>query len=536
MTGSGRALLIVVLVVGGLSAFLAMRFLSETPVAESPRATAPVAASEPRAAPPAPAESRAEVARPAPQAAAAAPQGAAAPAPQPTRSAPQAATAPATASQAARTPPQPAAQNGTPAVAQAQPAVVPPDPPRFDVVRIGARGFAVVAGRASPGAEVALLAEGREIGRARADARGEWVILPAEPLGPGSRQFSLVARLGGSEVAGADSVVVVVPDAAPVVAEASRNEAAARLDEAQRNEAAARAAEAQRVAEAAARAEDARRATVAAAQAAEAARLAEVARQDAARQDAAREEAARAEAARLEAETRARLAAAAAAAETRRAEAAAEALRRAEAALPPVPAQPLAVLMPGLAAVPRILQGAAPQSGLALGQVDYDDAGAIRFAGTAAPNATVRVYVNNSHAGDAQADNQGRWTMQPREQIAVGRHTLRVDQIAAAGAVAARIEVPFQRESLPEGDVQPGRVIVQPGHNLWRLARAAYGRGVHFTVIHQANREHIRDPHRIFPGQVFAIPAAPAGPASAAAPAGPASAAASAQPAGARRQ
>ena len=56
-------------------------------------------------------------------------------------------------------------------------------PPRFDVVRVGARGSAVVAGRATPGAEVILLADnGRELGRARADRRGEFVILPAEPL------------------------------------------------------------------------------------------------------------------------------------------------------------------------------------------------------------------------------------------------------------------------------------------------------------------------------------------------------------------
>jgi nucleoid-associated protein YgaU len=47
---------------------------------------------------------------------------------------------------------------------------------------------------------------------------------------------------------------------------------------------------------------------------------------------------------------------------------------------------------------------------------------------------------------------------------------------------------------------------VQPGNNLWRLARAIYGRGTQFTVIYEANREQIRNPHRIFPGQVFAVP------------------------------
>ncbi|MFM7415281.1 MAG: hypothetical protein ACKO51_05775, partial [Alphaproteobacteria bacterium] len=96
-------------------------------------------------------------------------------------------------------------------------------PPRFDVVRVGARGSAVVAGRAAPGAEVILLADnGRELGRARADRRGEFVILPAEPLPPGAMELSLRARLGDQEMAGPDTVVLMVPDTAAQTAEAPR--------------------------------------------------------------------------------------------------------------------------------------------------------------------------------------------------------------------------------------------------------------------------------------------------------------------------
>ncbi|WP_139226162.1 LysM peptidoglycan-binding domain-containing protein [Falsiroseomonas stagni] len=520
------------------------------------------------------------------------------------------------------------------------------EPPRFDVARVGARGNVVVAGRAAPGSEVLLLEDEREIGRTRADARGEWVILPADPLRPGTRQFSLRGRLGGAEIAGPDVVVVVVPDPA-VVAEAAAREAAERAEALARAEAAARAEAEERAAtlarleamarEAAERAEATARAEAAARAEAQARREAEeraaaearaaeersraeaLARRQAeeraaaearAAEQAARlaaearaaEEAARIEAqARMEAEARAaaqarlaeataRAEAAARAEEAARAEANArvdaalrvaesaaraaeasaraaeisaraaeaasraaevairqETLARAEAeasaraeanrvaeqarqaeaerqagearaaaarlAPPPAPPQPVVVLVPGApGATPRILQTptiTTPRRGLGLDVVDYDDAGGMRFSGSAAPGASVRIYVNGVHAGDSRADAAGRWVLTPPTAPAIGRHRVRVDQLAANGAVSARVELPFQRESVPQGDIPEGRVIVQPGNSLWRLARAAYGRGVLYTVIYDANRDQIRNPDLIFPGQVFTLPPPP---------------------------
>ncbi|RYJ03220.1 MAG: LysM peptidoglycan-binding domain-containing protein, partial [Acetobacteraceae bacterium] len=136
----------------------------------------------------------------------------------------------------------------------------------------------------------------------------------------------------------------------------------------------------------------------------------------------------------------------------------------------------------------------------------YDEAGGMRFAGSAPPGAQVRIYVGADHAGDAVADPAGRWALTPVQQPTIGRHTLRVDQLAAAGSVAARIELPFQRDVLPEEALRDGRVIVQPGYSLWRIARRAYGRGLRYTVIYAANRDQIRDPGRIYPGQVFSVP------------------------------
>ena len=49
-------------------------------------------------------------------------------------------------------------------------------------------------------------------------------------------------------------------------------------------------------------------------------------------------------------------------------------------------------------------------------------------------------------------------------------------------------------------------MVVQPGENLWRLARGAYGDGSRYRVIYLANKEQIRDPRLIYPGQAFALP------------------------------
>ena len=50
-------------------------------------------------------------------------------------------------------------------------------------------------------------------------------------------------------------------------------------------------------------------------------------------------------------------------------------------------------------------------------------------------------------------------------------------------------------------------VVVEPGNSLWRIARRTYGQGTRFTLIFDANRDRIRDPDLIYPGQVFNLPA-----------------------------
>ncbi len=282
-------------------------------------------------------------------------------------------------------------------------------PPSFDIVRVGPRGDAVLAGRAKPGAQVVIADNGHPIARAEADAQGQWVALPAAPLPAGGQQLTLSTtpdHPGQAVAQGAAPVVVVVPPAFPAAGQ-------------------------------------------------------------------------------------------------------------------PANAGALALLTPP-AGMPLLLQApASPESRpesrgvkpgtrpLGLGIVDYDTHGAIRFAGSAPPGSAVRVYIDRRPAGDAVADEDGRWSLLPADPVAAGQHRLRIDQLKPSGAVAARVALPFDRVLLPEGAVMDGRVVVQPGQCLWRIARKAYGQGVRYTVIYLANRSQIRNPDLIYPGQVFAVPAAP---------------------------
>ena len=168
-------------------------------------------------------------------------------------------------------------------------------------------------------------------------------------------------------------------------------------------------------------------------------------------------------------------------------------------------AGPMVVLSQGNAP-PRLLEGPAGHSGpVGLDIVQYDEQGRIRFTGHAAPGRSVRLYVNNKAIGDAVADAHGTWSLTPSQDLKPGLYSLRTDELTPGGKVVARSEVPFARASLSQS-VAAGQDIVQPGDCLWTIARHSYGHGVEYTAIFVKNTDQIRDPDRIYPGQVFRMP------------------------------
>jgi nucleoid-associated protein YgaU len=65
---------------------------------------------------------------------------------------------------------------------------------------------------------------------------------------------------------------------------------------------------------------------------------------------------------------------------------------------------------------------------------------------------------------------------------------------------------------LPDGS--PSAVVVPKiatttvsrGDSLWRISHLTYGAGTRYAVIYKANREQIRNPNLIHPGQIFVLP------------------------------
>ncbi len=158
--------------------------------------------------------------------------------------------------------------------------------------------------------------------------------------------------------------------------------------------------------------------------------------------------------------------------------------------------------------------------------VEFQD-GTLFISGSAAIGGTVRIYVDGVVVGDADVDDKGHWQIAAKGKIGPGQHTIRADGIDKAdGKVIARAEVPFEQNGdvatlmavTTEGggsagvktasDVPaPNSVIIRRGDNLWTISKRLYGHGIRFSAIYEANNDQIRDPDRIYPGQVFVLPA-----------------------------
>ena len=168
----------------------------------------------------------------------------------------------------------------------------------------------------------------------------------------------------------------------------------------------------------------------------------------------------------------------------------------------------LAVLLPGDADKPaRVLQQPTlPPEGqkLSLDTAEYGARNRLLLSGHADPGSRLNVYAGDRLIGTVTADSAGKWSLAAPHQP-VGGVELRLDELAADGTVAHRIAAPF--EAIGASALVPGGLyVVRRGNSLWVIARQLYGEGFRYTAIYSANRDQIRDPDKIYPGQTFKLP------------------------------
>jgi nucleoid-associated protein YgaU len=173
----------------------------------------------------------------------------------------------------------------------------------------------------------------------------------------------------------------------------------------------------------------------------------------------------------------------------------------------------------------RVLQsqgGTAPEvmATVALDSITYNAEGDVLLAGRGTGDGFVRIYLDNQPITTSRIQPNGTWSV-TLPQVDTGVYTLRVDQVDAAGEVTSRIESPFKREATEvvaavqaeeavRAEARGGNLVslrtVQPGATLWAIARESYGEGVLYVKVFEANKDRIRDPDLIYPGQVFVVP------------------------------
>jgi nucleoid-associated protein YgaU len=184
-----------------------------------------------------------------------------------------------------------------------------------------------------------------------------------------------------------------------------------------------------------------------------------------------------------------------------------------------------------------------PAGAVVVETVEIEPGGKFHVSGQARPGAPLRLYLNDSFVTSVTAGTDGRFAVTINEGVAAGSYRVRVDEASSSGTVHARAEVPFNAPEttasvsaqaatskrpdtagpqlaaagatvLLDSGSPPSSVVVPKiatttvsrGDSLWRLSQLTYGAGMRYAVIYKANREQIRNPNRIYPGQIFVLP------------------------------
>ncbi|MCL2629542.1 MAG: LysM peptidoglycan-binding domain-containing protein [Alphaproteobacteria bacterium] len=143
---------------------------------------------------------------------------------------------------------------------------------------------------------------------------------------------------------------------------------------------------------------------------------------------------------------------------------------------------------------------------LSITKIDYFARGRLRIQGQGLPRLNVGATFNGQPIGAGKvADNRTfGFDATFNDFQANKNYTIEIKMTDDLGNV---VDVVSHSFNMPES--KPGEAAyytVKKGDNLWVISRRHYGRGILYTQIFDANRKKIKDPHWIFPKQIFLIP------------------------------
>jgi nucleoid-associated protein YgaU len=106
--------------------------------------------------------------------------------------------------------------------------------------------------------------------------------------------------------------------------------------------------------------------------------------------------------------------------------------------------------------------------------------------------------VPDQTAGSSQAHqpSQSPFQIAKRQDTALSQvlHTTAATPLSGGSSPTVRV------------DSKIATTVVSRGDSLWRISRITYGAGMRYAVVYKANRDQIRNPDRIYPGQLFVLP------------------------------
>jgi nucleoid-associated protein YgaU len=122
----------------------------------------------------------------------------------------------------------------------------------------------------------------------------------------------------------------------------------------------------------------------------------------------------------------------------------------------------------------------------------------------------VKVTVSDMGASSrtAQSEYVPESTSQARSPSQLPLQAAKPQANAASQPAQANPGSSASEEGASSPAVEPRNLtkVVSRGDSLWRISRITYGDGTRYAIVYQANRDRIRNPNLIHPGQILVLP------------------------------